>query len=260
MFTFIKKVFFIGLTILSSFTNASFLSCISMNNQACKPRPEIIIVNSNNSVFYRFSIKTSKFSGNCNNINEQYAKICVPDVVKDLNIKVFNLMWRINETRRIKWHETCKCQCRLDASVCNNKQHWNKDKCRCECKELIDKGVCDKGFIWNPSNCECECDKSCDVGEDLDYENCKCRKELAAPLTEECTETVEEVKLANIIFAENENENSYKYIPCTVYIVLLSVFFTFNVGIVTYYVHSQGYLKKDELYVKSNTYKETTIY
>ena len=49
----------------------------------------------------------------------------------------------------------CKCQCRLDAVVYNNKQHWNKDKCRCECKELIDIGVCDKGYIWNPINCEC---------------------------------------------------------------------------------------------------------
>ena len=169
-------------------------------------------------------------------------------------------MSRTNEKRHIEWHEMCRCKCRLDAIVFNNKQRWNKDKCRFECKKLIDKGVCDKGYAWNPSNCECECDKSCDVGEYLDYENCKCRKKLVDKLVDECTETVEEVKLANIIFAENENENSYKYIPCTVYIVLLSVFFTFNVGIVTYYVHSQGYLKKDELYVKSNTYKETTIY
>ena len=79
-------------------------------------------------------------------------------------------MPRTNKTRHIKWHETCKCKCRLDASVCNNKQHWNDDKRRCECKELIDKGVCDKGYPWNPSNCEC--DKSCNVGEYLDYENC----------------------------------------------------------------------------------------
>ena len=62
-------------------------------------------------------------------------------------------MLRTNETRLIKWHETCKCKCRLDASICN-KQRLNNDKCRCECKELIDKGLCDKGFIWNPSNCE----------------------------------------------------------------------------------------------------------
>ena len=47
-------------------------------------------------------------------------------------------MSRTNETRHIKWHNTCKCKCGLDASVCNNKQHWNDDKCRCECKELID--------------------------------------------------------------------------------------------------------------------------
>ena len=56
-------------------------------------------------------------------------------------------MSRTNETRHIKWHETCKCKCRLDASVFNNKQNRNEDKCRCECKELIDKGACNKGSI-----------------------------------------------------------------------------------------------------------------
>ena len=65
-------------------------------------------------------------------------------------------MPRNNETRHKEWHETCKCKCRLDASVCNNKQRWNEDKCRCECKELIDKGICDTGLFWNPSNCECD--------------------------------------------------------------------------------------------------------
>ena len=190
IFGFVKKVFFIGLTILSNFTNVIPLSCISMKNQECKVRPEIINVNSNEPIFYPFSIKTSKCSGSCNNINDPYAKICVPDIVKDLNVKVFNLMPRTNETRHIKWHETCKCKCRLDASVCNNKQRWNDDKCQCECKELIDKSVCDKGYIWNPCNCECECDKSCYVGEYLDYENCKCRKSLEDKLVEECNEIV----------------------------------------------------------------------
>ena len=100
-----------------------------MNNQACKARPEIINVNSNNPVFYSFSIKTNKCNGSCNNINVRYAKICVPDVVQDLNIKAFNLTSRTDETRQIKWHETCQCICRLDAIVCNNKQRWNNDKC-----------------------------------------------------------------------------------------------------------------------------------
>ena len=126
-------MFFIGLTILSNFTNVISLNCISMKNQECKTRPQVVNVNSNNSIFYLFSIKMSKCSGNCNNINNPYPKICVPDVIKDLNVKVFNLISRTNEGRFI---ETCKCKCRLDKIVCNNKQRWNKNKCRWECKEL----------------------------------------------------------------------------------------------------------------------------
>ena len=142
IFRFFQKVFFIALTIISSLTNASSLSCISMINQEYKTRPQIVNVNSNNPIFYPFNIKVSKYSGNCNNINDSYSKICVPDVVKNLNIKLFNLMSRTNETRYIQWHETCKCECILDAIVCNNKQRWDRNKCRCECKELIDKTEC----------------------------------------------------------------------------------------------------------------------
>ena len=88
-----------------------------------------------------------------------------------MGIKVFNLVSRTNETRHISWHETCKCKCRLDPSVCNNKQYWNNDKCKWECRELIDEGRCHKGFIWYPNNCEGECCKSCDVREYLEYES-----------------------------------------------------------------------------------------
>ena len=176
MFGLSKKCFLTGLVFLSSLMSINSLSCISMNSQECKVRPQIVNVNSDEPVFFPFSIKTSKCSGSCDNINDPYAKICDSDVVKNLNVKVFNLMSRTNETRHIEWHETCMCKCGLDSSVCNNKQHWNDNKCRCKCKELIDKGVCDKGFVWNPSNCECECDKLCNVSGYLDYENCKCRK------------------------------------------------------------------------------------
>ena len=70
VFGFVKKVFFIGLTILSNFTNAISLSSISMSNQACKARPQIVNVNSNNPIFYPFSIKKSKCSVNYNNLND----------------------------------------------------------------------------------------------------------------------------------------------------------------------------------------------
>ena len=93
MFRFIKKYFFIGSLLLSNLVsttslNAIPLSCMSMSNQPCKARPEVINVNNNNPIFYPFSIKTSKCSGNCNNINDHYAKICVPDVVKDLKYSI----------------------------------------------------------------------------------------------------------------------------------------------------------------------------
>ena len=97
IFRFVRKVFFLRLTILSNFTNA--LDCISIKNQECKTRPEVININSNNPIFYPFSIKINKYSGNCNNINNPYAK---KNVIKDLNVKVFNLMSRTNETRFIK--------------------------------------------------------------------------------------------------------------------------------------------------------------
>ena len=92
MFVFIKKIFYIGSLFLSSLVSttslnaiplsATPLNCISMKNQECKIRPEIINSNSNNLIFYPFSIKLSKCSGNCNNINNPFAKICVPDVIK----------------------------------------------------------------------------------------------------------------------------------------------------------------------------------
>ena len=70
----------------------------------------------------------------------------------------------------------------------------------------------------------------------MDYKNCKCRKKLVDKLIEECTETIEEVKLAKITLAENKN--SYKCTSCTVYTVLFWTFFTINVGRVGAYFTS----------------------
>ena len=134
IFRFVQKVSSLKLTILSNFTNVSSLSCISIKNQECKTRSQVVNINSNNPIFYPFNIKINKCNGNCNNINDPYAKICVPDVIIKLNVKAFNLMSRINETKFIEWHEKCKCICRLNVIVCNNKQLWNKNKRRCECK------------------------------------------------------------------------------------------------------------------------------
>ena len=74
------KSFVLGLTVLSNITNA--LECILMNNQECILRPDIVDISSNNPIFYTFSVKINRCSGNCNNINDPYARICVPNTVK----------------------------------------------------------------------------------------------------------------------------------------------------------------------------------
>ena len=122
----------------------------------------------------------------------------------------------------------------MDASVCNNKQRRNDDKCRCECKQFIDKGICDRGYAWNPSSCECECDKSCDLCEYLDYENCKCRKRLVDKLVEECNENIDEEKLTKIDLFEHKNDCVCNY---TVFIVFSVIVLRICIGIGAYFVY-----------------------
>ena len=129
MLRFIKQIIISALIYFGNLSSVNPLKCISKKNQECRTRPKIVDINSSNPIFYPFSIKVNKCNGNCNNINDPYAKMCVPDTVK-LNVKVFNLMMLTNETRHIKWHESCKCICRLHKIICNSKQRWNEDKCR----------------------------------------------------------------------------------------------------------------------------------
>ena len=99
---------------------------------------------------------------------------------------------------------------------------------------MIDKGICDKGFIWTPSNCECEFDQSCNVGKYLDYATCKCRKRLIDQLVEECSENIDEYKMAKITLAEDENKCKSS---CTICVVLIAIIFTICIGIGTYFIY-----------------------
>ena len=215
-----------------------------MNNQECKIIPEIVNVNSDKPTFYPYSVKISKCRGSCNNINNPNAKLCVADVFRNLNLKVFNLMSRTNETRKIRFHKNCKCKCRLNTNSCNNKEGGNEDKGKCECKELTDKGSCDKGFIQNPSNCEHEFDKLRHIGKYLEYKNSKCRKTLFDKLVEECAENVDEKE---IYPGKLQSEETITLVcsSCTIYIMLFSSFFTIDIGIPTYFIYYK-YINDDK--------------
>ena len=115
---------------------------------------------------------------------------------------------------------------------------------------MIDKGICDTGFIWNPSNCECEYDKSCDVGEYLDYENCKCRKEIVVKLVEECSEEIDGNELTyNATLNDYENGCDF----CAIYIVLFVIAFLKIIGISSAYFYFHWYLKQDNTNTGCNT-------
>ena len=126
------------------------------------------------------------------------AKLCVPNVIKRVNMQVYNFLMRLNETPNVLWHENCKCVCKLNSSVCNNKQIWNGDTCRCDCKEDF-AGIinCTKGYTWNPSTCKCQCDTWCKPGQYLDHKNCICKNKLIGRVTEECTSIINETMIKN---------------------------------------------------------------
>ena len=93
MLGFIKKYFFTAITFFScNALNINSLECVLMNNQECKIRSEIINVNANESIFYPDSITVNKCKGSCNIINNPYAKLCVSDIIRNINVKVFNLV------------------------------------------------------------------------------------------------------------------------------------------------------------------------
>ena len=196
-----------------------------------------------NRYFFPYSIKINKCSGSCNTINNPFAKLCVPDITKNINVKVFNLMARVNETRQIVWHETCECICKLTSAVRNSRQIWNEDKCRCECKEdLINKMVCDKGYIWNPSNCAWECDKLCDIGQYLHYKNCVCRKSLVDKLVEECINVTDGDTMYNKTLSIDPNDCSSR----TPYVVLFIVFLPISVIVGSSFIYFIGIRINDQ--------------
>ena len=121
-------------------------------------------------------------------------------------MKVYKFLMRLNETRNVLWHESCKCACRLNSSVCNNKQIWNSDTCRCDCNEDF-AGIinCTKGYMWNPSTCECQCDMWCKPGQYLNHKNCVCKNKLIGRVIAECTSVINETMTNNKDNIDNNN-------------------------------------------------------
>ena len=106
------------ITNLLNIIKVKTLKCMSVTNQQCKPRPKIIDVNTvSEPVYYPYSVLINRCSGSCNDLKNPMAKFSVPDITKSINMKVYNLLMRANETKNVLWHETYKCVCRLTSAV-----------------------------------------------------------------------------------------------------------------------------------------------
>ena len=184
------------------------LEYMSVVNKKCMPRSKIRGVNEGvgEDLFYPYNMLVNKCSGSCNTIDDPMAKLCIPNIIKGINMKVYNFLIRLNETSNVLWHESCKCVCRLNSSVCNSKQIWNSDTCRCDCNEDF-AGIINytKGYMWNSSTCECQCDMWCKPGQYLDYKKCVCKNKLIGRVTVECTSLITETMMNNRDNEDNDN-------------------------------------------------------
>ena len=111
------------------------LEYVSVVNQKCMPRPKMLDVNEGigEALFYTYNVLVNKCCGSCNTLDNPTAKLCVPNIIKRVNMKVYNFLMMLNGTRNVLWHESRKCVCRLNSSVCNNKQICNSNTCKCDC-------------------------------------------------------------------------------------------------------------------------------
>ena len=200
---------------LFSVLKVNALECLSVINQKCMPRPKILDVNEGigEALLYPYNVLVNKCSASCNTLDDPMSRTCVPNIIKNVNIKVYNFLMRLNETRNVLWHESCKCVCLLKSSVCNNKQIWNSDTCRCDCNEDF-AGIinCTKGYMWNPSTCPCECDMWCKPGQYLDHENCVCKNKLVGRIIRECTSVINETMMNKVDNKDNDNTITYIFI------------------------------------------------
>ena len=116
----------IGFTMsLFNIIKTKALECVSVVNQKCMPRPKILDVNKGvgEALFYPYNVKVNKCCGSCDTLDNPMTKLCFPNVIKGVNMQVYNFLIRLNETmlnetRNVLWHESCKCVCKLNSSIC----------------------------------------------------------------------------------------------------------------------------------------------
>ena len=124
-----------------------------LKNQECKVRK---VITDNYYMTFPYKIGVDRCIGSFNDKDNPYFKVCLPDSIKNISVKRFDLISKKNVLKNISFHQSCKCGCLLDEKVGNNLQEWNGGKCRCECLKVKDWDI---RYSWNVNNCRCEMKK-----------------------------------------------------------------------------------------------------
>ena len=156
MFGLIKKRF-IGLYTSLAVIASSHTKYVSLCNQKCEIQPTFINLHPNEFdqefYYYQFPVKLDKYAESCNTLNDLSNKVCVPNKTEDLNLRVFNIITGINESKTLTKQILCECKYKFDGRKCNLDQWWNNDKCWCECKK---RHVCESDYVWSLTTCNCK--------------------------------------------------------------------------------------------------------
>ena len=129
------------------------IKCVFLNNRPGQARPKFVNVNFKEPLYYSFTVSINKCGWSCTTIGNYYVRINVADKVKNINIKIFNLILEVKETRFLVQHESSERICKLNENLFNSKQKWSHHECWCECKELDDWSYFKDNYTWNPSAC-----------------------------------------------------------------------------------------------------------
>ena len=211
MFNLIKKGLVLFLATIANSENlvTNSKNCLLLNDQKCDVKKVIV---DNDYMTFPYKIKVDRCIGSCNNIINPYSKVCVPDIVKNISVKVFDLISQQNKLRNIEFHERCKCDCLLNETVCNDEHRWNKDECKCESLKIEN---CDIGFSWNFNSCECE----------------KSKKAAKLIVEEECDE-ITGIRQNKTVFITKYVENCKPFVASSIFFVSVSIILT---GIMIYF-------------------------
>ena len=150
----------------------------------------------------------NKCNWSCNTVEDPFGRVCIPNRLEYVNLKVFDMIKGINDLKALSKHISYECRCEFDGRKYNSRQKWNNYKYQCDYIKPIRHRACEEEYSWNLNTCACECDKDCNIGENL--KNCGWTKNLVDDLVVTCDEIEDTPESASI----NRSDEIIAYYCC----------------------------------------------